>query len=163
MRVAIGTVLKPRGLQGELKIDITYNRPAVFRDLKTVFLAQKKYQVTRSSVQNGFAYLRLVGVDTIEEAEPLRNQIVKVEDVDLHLQENEVLSSDLIGFEVMHKGKKIGTVASIENYGAGDCFEIAVDGQGFVLVPNEDDFIMETNMTTHTLVLTPNALETELV
>ena len=163
MLVAIGTVLKPRGLQGELKIEITYNRPAVFNDLKSVSLNGKTYAVTRGSVQNGFAYLRLSGIDAIEKAELLRNQIVSVEDSALHLADNEVLSSDLIGFEVVHNGKKIGTVASIENYGAGDFFEIAVDGQGFVLLPNEDDFIAETNMTTPTLVLTPNALEAELV
>ena len=71
--------------------------------------------------------------------------MVKVESGDLHLQDNEVLSSDLIGFEVVHKGKKIGTIASIENYGASDFFEIAVDGQGFVLLPNEDDFIVKFN------------------
>ncbi|MCQ2382450.1 MAG: ribosome maturation factor RimM [Clostridia bacterium] len=163
MLVAIGTVLKPRGLQGELKVEMTYNRPAVFNDLSTVTLANKTYHVARGSVQNGFAYLRLVGIDSIEKAENFRNQIVKVEDSALHLQADEVLSSDLIGFEVVHQGKKIGTVASIENYGAGDFFEIAIDGQGFVLVPNEDDFIAETNMTTRTLVLTQNALEAELV
>lgn len=163
MLVAIGTILKPRGLQGELKVDITYNRPAVFNDLKTITINGQNYQVARGSVQNGFAYLRLMGVDTIEKAEKLRNQIVKVDATELHLAENEVLSSDLIGFEVVHNGEKIGTVASIENYGAGDFFEIAVDGQGFVLLPNEDDFIAETNMTTRTLVLTPNALDAELV
>ena len=155
--------MKPRGLQGELKIDITYNRPAVFNDLKSVSCHGQTYQVARGSVQNGFAYLRLVGVDTIEKAEKLRNQTIMVDTSVLHLAENEVLSSDLIGFEVVHNGKKIGTVASIENYGAGDFFEIAVDGQGFVLLPNEDDFIAETNMTTRTLVLTPNALDAELV
>ena len=163
MLVAIGTVLKPRGLKGELKIDITYNRPAVFNGLKNVTLGTQPYQVVRGSVQNGFAYLCLVGVDSIEKADKLRNQIVKVDDGALNLQPDEVLSSDLIGFEVVHLGKKIGTVASVENYGAGDFFEIAVDGQGFVLLPNEDDFIAETNMTSRTLVLTPNALDSELV
>ncbi len=163
MLVAIGTVLKPRGLQGELKIDIKYNRPAVFDCLKSVFIDNQTYQVVRSSVQNGFAYLRLDGINSIEQAEKFRNQTVEVHQADLHLQPDEVLSSDLIGFEVVHLGRKIGTVASIENYGAGDFFEIAVDGQGFVLLPNEDDFIAETNMNTHTLVLTPKALESELV
>ena len=163
MLVAIGTVLKPRGLQGELKIGITYNRPAVFNDLKTVSLGKQTYEVIRGSVQNGFAYLRLREVETVEKAEKLRNQIVMVEDSALHLQADEILSSQIIGFEVVHQGKKIGTVASVENYGAGDFFEIAVDGQGFVLIPNEDDFIAETNMITHTLVLTPNALDSELV
>jgi len=163
MLVAIGTVLKPRGLQGELKIGITYNRPAVFNDLTTVSLNGHVYQVARGSVQNGFGYLRLDGIDTIEKAEKLRNQTVMVEDSALHLQADEVLSSDLIGFDVVHLGKKIGTVTAVENYGGGDFFEIAVTGKEFVLLPNEDDFIAETNMTTRTLVLTPRALEAELV
>ena len=163
MLVAIGTVLKPRGLQGELKIGITYNRPAVFNDLKAVCINGQTYTVARGSLQNGFGYLRLNGVETIEKAEKLRNQVVMVEASALHLQADEVLSSDLIGFDVVHLGKKIGTVTAVENYGGGDFFEIAVTGKEFVLLPNEDDFIAETNMTTRTLVLTPNALESELV
>ena len=163
MLVAIGTILKPRGLQGELKIGITYNRPAVFNELKTVSVGGHIYHVVRGSVQNGFAYLRLDGIDTIEKAEKSRNQELLVESTALHLQADEVLSSDLIGFDVVHLGKKIGTVTAVENYGGGDCFEIAIDGKEFVLLPNEDDFIAETNMTTRTLVLTPNALESELV
>ena len=163
MLVAIGTILKPRGLQGELKVGIEYNHPEVFNDLTTVSLGGREYQVVRGSVQNGFAYLRLDGIDSIEKAEKLRNQTVMVEDTALHLQADEVLSSTLIGFNVVHLGKTIGTVTAVENYGAGDFFEIAVTGKEFVLIPNEDDFIAETNLATRTLVLTPRALEAELV
>ena len=56
MLVAIGTVLKPRGLQGELKVGITYNHPEVFNELNEVSLNGKVYSVVRGSVQNGFAY-----------------------------------------------------------------------------------------------------------
>lgn len=163
MLVTIGTVLKPRGLQGELKVGIEYNHPEVFNDLSNVTLNGQSYSVTRGSVQNGFAYLRLVEIDSVEKAEKLRNQTVMVDDSVLCLQDNEVLSSDLIGFDVIHIGKKIGKVVAVENYGAGDFFEIAVTGKEFVLIPNEDDFILETNMATHCLVLTGNALESELV
>lgn len=163
MLVAIGTVLKPRGLQGELKVGITYNHPEVFNELNEVSLNGKVYSVIRGSVQNGFAYLRLDGIETIEKAEQFRNQTVMVEDSALHLQADEVLSSELIGFDVVHLGKKVGCVAAVENYGGGDFFEIAITGKEFVLIPNEDDFILETNLTTRTLVLTPNALEAELV
>ena len=163
MLVAIGTVLKPRGLQGVFKVAMTYNRPEIFNELTEVSLQGKSYLVNRGSVQNGFAYLRLAGIHTIEKAEKLRNQIVMVDDCVLHLQDDEVLSSELIGFDVVHLGKKVGTVVAVENYGAGDFFEIAITGKEFVLIPNEDDFISETNLTTRTLVLTPNALESELV
>ncbi len=163
MLVAIGTVLKPRGLQGEIKVGMTYNHTEIFNELTTVSLNGKTYNVDRGSVQNGFAYLRLSGIDSIEKADKLRNQTVMVEESALCLQDNEILSSELIGFDVVHMGKKVGSVVSVENYGAGDFFEIAITGKEFVLIPNEDDFIMETNVTTRTLVLTPNALESELV
>lgn len=163
MLVAIGTVLKPRGLQGEIKIGIEYNHPEVFNDLTMVSLRGQAYQVVRGSVQNGFAYLRLTGIDSIEKAEKLRNVTVMVEESDLHLQADEILSTELVGFNVVHLDKKIGTVTAVENYGGGDFFEIAVTGKEFILIPNEDDFILETNLITRTLVLKPNALETELV
>ena len=163
MLVAIGTVLKPRGLQGELKIGMTYNHPEIFNELTEVTLNGKAYVVERGSVQNGFAYLRLTGIDSIEKAEQFRNQEVKVEESALHLEDNEILSSELIGFEVVHMGKVVGEVVAVENYGAGDFFEIVITGKEFVLIPNEDDFILETNVKTRTLVLAPNALESELV
>ena len=163
MQVAIGTILKPRGLQGELKVGMTYNHPEIFNELTEVILNGKTYAVERGSVQNGFAYLRLDGVNTIEKAEKLRNQTVMVDENALHLQSDEILSSELIGYDVVHLGKKVGHVVAVENYGAGDFFEIAITGKEFVLIPNEDDFILETNVTTRTLVLSPNALESELV
>ena len=33
MLVAIGTVLKPRGLQGEIKVGMTYNHTEIFNNL----------------------------------------------------------------------------------------------------------------------------------
>ncbi len=163
MLVTIGTVLKPRGLKGELKVEILYNRPAVFNNLKTVYLHDRPYQVEKSSVQNGFAYLYLTMVTTVEQAEKLRRQEVKVAVDDLQLADNEVLSTDLVGFTVIHLGKKIGKVQAVENYGGGDFFEIALTGAGYAQIPNEDDFIAETNLTDHTLTLTPNALAAEMV
>lgn len=163
MLVTIGTVLKPRGLKGELKVEILYNRPAIFNDLTKVYLGNRPYQVNKSSVQNGFAYLYLDGVTTIEQAEVFRRQEVKVESDTLQLADDEVLSTDLVGFAVIHLGKKIGKVEAVENYGGGDFFEIALTGAGYVQIPNEDDFIVETNMTDHTLTLTPNALAAEIV
>lgn len=163
MLVTIGQVLKPRGLKGELKVEILYNRPQVFNDLTEVSIDGTKYAVTKSSVQNGFAYVNLQGVDVIEKAGRFRNKEIRVATDSLHLAADEVLSTDLIGFTVIHNGKPIGTVKSVENYGAGDFFEIAVTGVGFVQIPNEDDFILETNMTQKTLTLTANALRAEIV
>ena len=163
MLVAIGTVLKPRGLQGEIKIGMTYNHTEIFNELNEVSLNGQKYLVERGSVQNGFAYLNLQGIDSVEKAEKLRNQTVMVEESALHLNDNEILSSELIGFDVVHLSKKVGSVVAVEYYGAGAFFEIAITGKEFVLIPNEDDFILETNVKTRTLVLSPNALESELV
>ena len=163
MQVEIGTILKPRGLKGELKVGITYNRPQIFNQLEMVIIKNHEYQVVHSSLQNGFGYLTLDGVDTIEKAEQFRNAALCVNDYALNLATDEVLSIQLIGFDVIHSGKVIGKIKAVENYGGGDFFEIAVTGVGYVQVPNEDDFIAETNLLTKTITLTPNALAEELV
>lgn len=163
MQVEIGNILKPRGLKGELKVGITYNRPQIFNQLEMVIIKNHEYQVVRSSLQNGFGYLMLAGIDTIEKAEQFRNAPLCVNDGALNLATDEVLSTQLIGFDVVHFGKVIGKIKAVENYGGGDFFEIAVNGAGYVQIPNEDDFIAETNLSTKTITLTSNALAEELV
>jgi 16S rRNA processing protein RimM len=119
--------------------------------------------VIKGSVQNGFAYLFLDGVDSIDKAGHFRNKEVRVPAAALNLTDGEVLSSDIAGFAVFHKGQKIGSLKAVENYGGGDFFEIALDGAGYVQIPNEDEFIAETDMTNRVITLTDGALREETV
>jgi 16S rRNA processing protein RimM len=224
-QVLVGAVLRPRGLKGELKVQILTNKLDIFSAVKTVFIDNKKYTVLRGSVQNGYAYLLLCGVAAVETAEKFRSKEIYVNADDIELQEDEVLSTVLIGFSVLNEsGDKIGIVKNIENFGGGDFFEIAVtpgaeketDGAevygrgmynsalplevlhgtpktrplgggeqgavvntskrlrtdnmdaepqigGYIQIPNEDEFIIETNMTNKTITVRNVALQCETI
>jgi len=139
MRVSIGRVTRPRGLRGELKVDVVHEIPA------RIFIDDKEYKVTKSSG----GYMFLDGICTPEQAECLRNKTIEANRADIHLSDDEVLASDLIGFDVVDtNGKFLGVLQTIENYGAGDIFDCG----GFSF-PNEDAFVVETNMTERKIVV----------
>jgi 16S rRNA processing protein RimM len=163
-KVLVGKILRPRGLSGELKVDILTNKTTVFSTVKKVYIDDKEYTVTAGSIQGNYAYLNLLGVNKIEFAEKFRNREIFINAGDIKLNENEILSVDIIGYTVLNqKGEKIGVLRGVENYGGGDFFEIAIPVVGIVQIPNEDEFITETDTVRKTITLTDNALQSETI
>ncbi|NTW63445.1 MAG: ribosome maturation factor RimM, partial [Chlorobiaceae bacterium] len=71
-----GTILKPKGLKGELKVLPVTDFPELFLS-RTGYLAGKNDRsvtpltVQKASLSKGFAWLFFEGVDTLEKAEKL--------------------------------------------------------------------------------------------
>jgi len=151
----VGKILRPRGLKGELKVQILTNIESVFVNLKTVYVGKdasstEEFKVQKSSVQNEFAYLFIEGVVSVEKAENFREKQVFVEKEVLAISDDEVLASDLLGFEVVDfQGKKLGVLKSIENYGGSDFLNLGEQ----IEIPYEDEFIMETNMSEKKIIV----------
>jgi 16S rRNA processing protein RimM len=80
---------------------------------------------------------RLEGVSDRTAAESLRGQLIEVERSDLPpLEEGEYYHADLIGLTCFsEEGETIGTVAGVENYGAGDLLNIELASGGRSLIP----------------------------
>jgi 16S rRNA processing protein RimM len=155
-QLRVGKILRPRGLKGELKCDAT------FYNVPKVYINNQMYLVEKASLQNGNVFFKLIGIDTIEQAEKLRNKEIFIDREELKLGNDEVLTNDLIGFSVVCDGHKIGKVTSIENYGSCDYFNVARFG-GVISIPNEDEFILETNMTKKQITVSKNALDEEII
>ena len=164
--VIIGKVLKPRGLSGELKVQILTNKPEVFYTLnnKTIDNIGK---VIKGSVQNGFAYLMLEGISTIEAADRFRGKEIRIPLAELSIDDDEIFTADLVGFAVVDaSGKPLGKVKSIEFYGASEVIEcVGTPGsdRGYFSFPYEDAFVIETNMTTKQIVIKAEMLEEEVI
>ena len=157
--IAVGKVLRPRGLRGEVKVQILTNRFEVFAGARAFIVKGKSMRVLKSSIQNGFAYVTFDGVGSAEDAEKLRLCLLEINRSELPLGEDEVLSGDLIGFRVVGtKGRDFGRVTAINNYGAGEVIETP-----HVSFPNEDSFVAETNLTTRTITVNEAMLDEEVV
>jgi 16S rRNA processing protein RimM len=146
----LGKVLKPRGLSGEVKVQVLTNIIDAFSFVPNV---------EKISFSGGFAFIKFKNVNTLEAAEAMRGKLIQIPFDKLPLADDEILVDDLIGFEVMgENGKLLGTVKKIEEVGASVVFDC-----GDLMFPYEDEFVIETNMTKRQIIVCQELLDAELV
>ena len=155
----IGKVLKPRGLKGELKVQILTNLTDAFNNLKKTYINKQPHTVLKSSIQNDFAFLVLEGVNSVEAAEEFRDAKIYVTKASLKLQSDDILAEELIGFVIENQdGKTLGTITQIESFG-----ERIVIMCGAFSFPYEDDFVVQTDIEGRKIIVREAMLVTEEV
>jgi len=156
-KLLIGKILKPRGLRGELKVQVLTNKPEIFLSIKEIFIKDKSYMVMKSSVQNGFGYVSLDGVKNVEIADEMRGLELRIDKKDFKLDHDEIFEIDLIGFDIItESGQVLGKLECFENFGGG---EVIVVGE--YSIPYEDEFIVETNMKEKKIIVKDDVLTVE--
>lgn len=117
--VEIGTITKPQGLKGELKIQLISPNAEHFLPLKYIYLyPNQKHNILKSRFQSGFAYVILDGVNSVEEAEKLRNKLIYIDRSQLPtLDKDEYYFRDLMNCAVkFENGEYLGDVIDISDY-----------------------------------------------
>ena len=135
-QVALAAVAGAHGIGGEVRLKLFTEDGESLRRHKQVRVGER--DLTLTSVKDGRAPIaRFAEIADRSAAEALRGQLVTVPRTALPpLAEGEYYHADLIGLEAIGRdGNRVGTVAAIENYGAGDLLEIErADGRR-ALVP----------------------------
>ena len=155
----VGKVLKPRGLKGELKVEIITSFPGHFLELKEIFIKEgpdwQSYNVLSAKLTDRFAFLKLDGVDSVELAEKLRKHFLYITKQDLTaLGKDEFYMHDLIGLEVFDvAGNLLGTLAEVESYEANDVY-VLKDRQGReYLLPAVKDVIVSISLEQNKMII----------
>ena len=135
--VALAAVAGGHGVKGEVRLKLFTDSAASLARHDRVFVGGTERRL--SSVRDGgkTAIARLEGVADRSQAEALRGQLVEVPRSALSpLEQGEYYHSDLIGLPCFDRdGKAIGTVAAVENFGAGDLLEIELENGRKSLIP----------------------------
>ena len=130
-RIALAAVAGAHGIKGELRLKLFSDSVLSLSRYEKLHVGgiERRLLAIRDSGKTAVA--RLEGIDDRSAAEALRGSLIEVDRSALPpLEEGEYYHADLIGLPaVARDGKTIGTVAAIENYGAGDLLEIE-DQQG---------------------------------
>jgi 16S rRNA processing protein RimM len=123
--IKIGTIVKPQGVKGEVKI-IPEDKIERYLNLKTLFIDAVEKKIISLSGRNEALFVKFENVDDRIAAELLRGKEVFAREEDLEkLQENEFYFKDLIGATVYDENnEKIGELIDIEQYGAADIISI---------------------------------------
>ena len=112
-----------------------------FCAFERLFVDGAEHKVERARVQKRFVIAKLKGVDSIEEAEAMKNRVVCVPREDLELEDGQVLLSDLVGCRAVDEdGAELGRVTGILTPPGGDVLEIR--GAREILVPVNGGFLL---------------------
>ena len=135
----LAQVLKPQGIKGELKLKAFTDDLARFSDLAHLYFKSGEnyicYKVDSSRTYKNFVYVKLKEINSIEQAETLRNKFLYIDrDNAAKLPEGSDYIADIIGCAVYNESKKIGVVKEIINNGAGDIYVLTAE-QGEIMFP----------------------------
>ncbi len=147
--LAIGRVVAPRGVRGELKVAIETDTPERFLRTSRVFMGEdhKVYTVRTARLHQGNALLRLAGIETRDDAEAWRNAYVYVSLEDaVPLDDGEYYHHQIEGLRVRTtEGEDLGRVTEVLQTGANDVWVVRGRG-GEVLIPALKDVIVGVDL-----------------
>lgn len=157
----IGKVLKPVGLQGEVKVALLTDFPERFDALKGVHVQTKHGEAFRlhiAGIRHGppFVYLSFVDLTDISEVTALRGALLQVPASErVSLPEGRYFQSDLLGLDVYTKEDIVlGKVSDIIETGSHDVFVVTGE-QGEFLIPAQHKFVTEIDLAGKRMVVDP--------
>lgn len=135
-RIALAAIAGAHGVKGELRLKL-------FSDSVESLSRHERFYVGGAerrllSIRDAKSPVaRFVGIDDRSAAEALRGSLIEVDRSALPpLEQGEYYHSDLIGLPAVDReGKAIGSIAAVENYGAGDLLEIELEDGRTSLIP----------------------------
>ena len=136
-RIALAAVAGAHGVKGEVRLKLFSDSVESLSRHEKLYVGGAERRLL--SIRDGgkMAVARFEGIGDRGAAEALRGELVEIDRSALPpLEEGEYYHADLIGIAAVNReGIPVGTVAAIENYGAGDLLEIELESGKRSLIP----------------------------
>lgn len=160
--MTIGKIIKPIGLQGELRIGLLTDFPERFEALESVSVRTKegqnlRYRIARVRYGPPYVYLIFEGLSSREAVAPLQGGLLQIpEDERICLPEGEYFQSDLIGMDVfLERGVCLGVIESIIETSSNDIF-VVKDSEREYLIPALHDIILQVDLAKKRMTVDPS-------
>lgn len=155
----IGQIVNIVGLNGTLKIKPFTDNLTEFDELKTILIDNKgtlkEFTIENLRYNKNMVIIKLQGVDNIEEAQKLRNLLVKRKRKEKEpLPSNSYYIVDLLGCEVfLEDNTKLGNIVDIFKTGSNDVY-VVKDLQGKeILLPAISDVIKHIDVKNKRIIV----------
>ncbi len=160
-RIEVGTVSRPHGVRGELRVHLHDPQSRTLLGIDRVFIGGVEMRVKQSRSNNEAILLTVEGVTDRDVAARLAGQSVEVLRAAVPLDANEFFVADLVGCEVVDEaGQSIGRVKHIM-HGAQDLLVIHSDTVERFL-PAVPEFIVDVDIEAkRVVVVLPEGLPEE--
>ena len=155
----IGQIVNTSGLKGVIKVKPFTDDIQKFNNFKTIYISIKKelkeFKIEKVRFNKNMIFLKLEGIDTIEEAEKYRNLYLKVKrDKNEKLEKDSYYIVDIIGCTVYtDENKKLGIITDVFSTGSNDVY-VAKDELGKqILLPAIKQVIKSVDIENKTIIV----------
>lgn len=155
----IGQIVNTSGLKGVIKVKPFTDDITKFNNFKTIYISIKKelkeFKIEQVRFSKNMVFLKLEGIDTIEEAENYRNFYLKIKrDKDEELEEGSYYIVDIIGCKVYtDEQKELGKVDDIFSTGSNDVYVVKDEVGKQILLPAIKEVIKNIDIENKTITV----------
>ena len=155
MRLKVGKIVNTHSLKGEIKvISSTDFEEERFKKGSKLLITRGNQLIREVIVESyrnhkNFLLVKFEGIDSVEEAEKLKNLQIKIDSDEVgELEENEFYFHQIIGCEVFDENdKNLGEIIDILTPGANDVWVIKGENGKEILIPYIEDVVKKIDIT----------------
>ena len=155
----IGKIVATQGIRGEFRVQYYCDSAEVLCDFDTLYLDKGKTEVTvqRAYPHKNIVVMKLLGIDKIEQAQPLIGKILYLNRDDAELEEGLYFIQDIIGLTVkdVDSGEVYGKITDVYQNGASDVYSIRKEDGRELLFPCIDEVVISTDIDAGEMLIRP--------
>lgn len=156
----IGKIVNVHGLKGEVKVYPWCDSPEFLCEFETLYTHQGKNIITveKSRVQKNMVIMKINGIDTIEQAQTIKNMVIYMNRDDVELTKGSYFIQDLIGLEVYDADTNAfyGTLIDVLETGANDVYTIQNEElHKEYLIPAIPDVVISIDIENNKMTIKP--------
>lgn len=145
-----GKITGTHGVKGEVRVQSWADSPEFLAEFDELYLdkGEKKIEITAARVHKNMIIMKIRGVDSIEDADKLREKVLYIDRDDVELEEGAYFIQDLIGLDVLDDdtGEHIGRIDEVSETGANDVYHIKTDDCKVYLIPAIPDVVKDISL-----------------
>ena len=155
----LGQIVNVKGLKGEVKVNSFTDDNTKFERIPKVFLKRKEslteYEIEKVGYHKNQVIIKFKNVNTVEEAETLRNSYIVVDrEIFGELPEGVYYIADLIGLDVFTESNEyLGKVDDIFSTGSNDVYVVKDELGKQKLLPGIDEVIKQIDLESGKIIV----------
>lgn len=155
----IGKIVGSHGIKGMVRIECWCDSPEFLCKFKRLFTEENEsavLSVEKASPHKNIALVKIKGIDTIEQAEEMRGQVLYIFRDDARLPKGQYFIEEILGCKVYDAttNQLYGVISDISPTGANDIWHIKNNGKEY-LFPSVPHFVNNVNIIDETIYINP--------
>ncbi len=157
--IECGKIVSTQGIRGEVRVVPWCDTPDFLCGFKAFYIkgGEKKLSVKSARVNKNVVVIKFDEVNSVEEAQALRNHVIYIERKALKLKKGTYLVQDLIGLSVIdaESGKEYGKLSDVTPTGARDVYHIKTAAGKELLFPAIPDVVKKVDIADGVMEIIP--------